>query len=326
MISVEKDLQLYEVNLAVANVCNASCLYCPRSFVQAKEKFMPPELVEKIMREVGSWQFQAHHPVVHSVLSENGEPFLHPQIIDLLKIVRGTTGGTEQKMAITMFSNFSVLTEDIAEKVISQCLFDSIHVNIDGFTPESYQAVKGLDLSVVSRNLKNFIRIREREKSSIRVLVHVISHYTYTELAKKFFGVAPVKGNGKEFPQDGPVTAEYWKEIINPALDATGEDSVMFWAERYNKAPKQGSFSCPNLGRVRHVAYINPVGDVYACCFDAGNDLVVGNVRESSLLEISASERRKELIRKLEQRKFDEVGFPCTRVDSCQGLSRGEVN
>jgi radical SAM protein with 4Fe4S-binding SPASM domain len=326
---IDKGLQVYEVNLAVANVCNASCLYCPRSFVDSGKKFMDVDLVKRIMKEVGSWKFLAEHPVVHSVCSENGEPFLNPNILDILGIVRSTqilfseTAGA--KIGITMFSNFGVLTEDIAREVIKNHLFDSIHVNVDGATPESYRAVKGLDLETVEENIKTFIRIRDEMNVPIRVLIHIISHYTYSQSVKTFFRVPPVKGNGKYFPQDGPEVYSKWMGMINPALDAVGEDSVMFWAERYNDHPIPTNNPCPNIGRVRHVAYINPEGNLYACCFDAGNDLVVGNINDSSILEILQSEKRKELIRRLEERKWGEIGWPCTRVDACQGYSRGEV-
>jgi hypothetical protein len=315
------DHELYEVNFAVSNICNANCLFCPRSFINHGNKFMSVELVKRVMEEVTSPQFAIHHKVVHSVCSENGEPFLNPNILDILRTVRSA------KLGITMFSNFGVLTPDIAETVIKERLFDSIHVNIDGASPLSYAAVKGIDLQTTWDNLHAFIRIRNARKAPIRILVHVISHYTYTEAVKLVYGIPPVKFRGKEYPQDGPLAVELYRLMLNSELDGIGEDSVMFWAERYNNHPVAvpDNFGCPNLGRVKHVAYINPDGDWYACCFDAGNDLVIGNVNEHSLLDLSVSERRMILISQLEERKWEAIGFPCTRIDSCNGLNRSEV-
>jgi hypothetical protein len=102
------------------------------------------------------------------------------------------------------------------------------------------------------------------------------------------------------------------------AGDFIGVDHTLLWAERYGKQKRDGQFKCPNLPRVRHCAYINPVGDWYACCFDMGNDLVLGNVYEQPLLEIADSERRRLLVERLEAGRFDEIGFPCARVDACQ--------
>ena len=322
----DKELEVYEVNLAVSNICNASCIYCPRSFVTHKDKFMSPDLVEKIMSEVGGWKFKSRHPVVHSSMAENGEPFLNPDIIDLLKIVRGTVGHPGNKLSVAIFSNCSLLNEDLSEKIIGNHLIDSLNVNIDGFSHESYYAVKGLNLENTEENVKSFIRIRDKHGSPIRVLIHVISHYTYTEAVKKAYGINPIKGNGHYFPQDGHMVVEKWKKIINPSLDGIGEGGVLFWAERYNNKPISVEHGCPNIGRVRHVAYINPSGDWYACCFDMGNDLVVGNINESSLLDISMSEKRRNLISMLDDGKLKEIGFPCTRVDSCSSMGKEMIS
>ena len=322
---IEENLRLKEVNFAVSNVCNASCLFCPRSFIEHKNKFMSLDTIKEIMNEVGSWQCRSQHEIVHSVLSENGEPFLNPNILDLLHEVRSTTGHTGAKMAITMFSNFSVLTEDITQEIVKYNLFDAIHVNIDGATEGSYYAMKKLDLGKVERNLMRFMEIRDAANCPIHIWIHVISHYTYTNAVKMAYGIPPVKGNGTVFRQDGPEVVEKWKKRIKSPLDSVGEDGVMFWAERYNNNPIKSDIPCPNIGRVKTVAFINPNGDWYACCFDVGNDLVVGNVLESSLMEVSLSDKRKELIRKLEAKQFSDIGFPCSRIDSCGGMERWNI-
>ncbi len=316
---MDKDLQIFEVNLAVSNVCNASCLFCPRSFVTHENKFMSVETVERIMAEVSTPEFKSEHPVVHSVPSENGEPFLNPNILDILRIIR------KAGLYITLFTNFGLIDEEISKTLIGEHLTDNINVNIDGISEASYRAVKGIDLKMVEDNLKRFIVLRDAADCSIHIFGHVISHYTYTKAVKMVYGKPPVKGNGYTFLQDGPQTVEKWQKIINPKYDNIGEDSVMFWVERYNDKPIAPLHGCPNIGRVRHVAYINPDGDWYACCFDAGNDLVVGNVLETSILEVSQSQNRKDLIDKLEGKRYNEIGWPCTRVDACGGVNRSMI-
>ncbi len=316
---MDKDLQIFEVNLAVSNCCNANCLFCPRSFVTHDNKFMSVKTVERIMAEVSTPEFKSEHPVVHSVPSENGEPFLNPNILDILRTIR------KAGLYITLFTNFGLIDEKIAQTLISEHLTNNINVNIDGNSEESYGAVKGLKLSKVEDNLRRFIDLRDASDCPIHIFGHVISHYTYTKAVKIAYGKPPIKGNGYTFLQDGPQTVEKWQKIINPKYDNIGEDSVMFWVERYNDKPITPIHGCPNIGRVRHVAYINPDGDWYGCCFDAGNDLVVGNVLETSILEVSKSQKRKDLIDKLEGNRFDEIGWPCTRVDSCGGMNRGDI-
>lgn len=306
-------MNIMEVNFAVSNVCNADCVFCPRSFVDVpvREQYMPVSLVEKVLSEVTTAEFQREHPVVHSVLSENGEPFLNPDIIDILRTVR------RFGLGISLFSNFAPVGASVAETVLSEKLVDAIHVNIDGATEESYGAVKGLPLGIVSQNLFRFINLRDKMKSPTRICIHVMPYKTYHDSVVAAYGSGPTKGNGHVPPFDAHAVLAKWGGLIRDG-DSIGVDNTLLWAERYGKERRPGEFKCPNLPRIRHCAYINPVGDWYACCFDMGNDLVVGNVHDQSVLEIANSNIRKLLIERLEAGRFEDVGFPCTRVDTCQ--------
>lgn len=306
-------MEIREVNFATANICNADCVFCPRSFVKvpAEHRFMSISLVERVLSEVTTKEFQSHHPVCHSVLSENGEPFLNPDILDILRATR------KAGMGISLFSNFALVSEEIARTVLSEGLIDTIHVNIDGATEESYRAVKHLSLELVSENLARFIVLRGAMGSQTRVCVHVMPYRNYHDSVMDAYGSPPTKGNGVVPGFDAHLVLAKWGGMLRGG-DFVGVDNTLLWAERYGQKKRKGKFSCPNLPRVRHCAYINPTGDWYACCFDMGNELVLGNVNKQSVMEIADSPRRKELIEHLEAGRFDEIGFPCARVDACQ--------
>lgn len=312
------DMELREINFAVSNICNANCIFCPRSFVsvESNKRFMPVELVQKVMQEVSQKKFKEIHPVVNCVCSENGEPFLNPNILDILRTVR------MYDMGILLFSNFALVNEKIALAVITEHLADGIHLNIDGASFESYRAAKGLDLDVVERNVKRFIEIRDYMKSPIHLWGHIITQASYSDAVVREFGRPPVKLKEPIHREDRIETLLKWQSVLKPPLDTIGIDSVMFWAERYGAAPliKSQGWKCPNLDRVKHCAYINPEGTWYACCFDAGNELVIGNVHESSLERLAKSDKRKKLIADLESGRFEHIGWPCSRVDACQGM------
>lgn len=312
-------MEIREINFATANICNADCVFCPRSFVKVpiEKRYMALSLVEKVLSEVTTKEFQAQHPVCHSVLSENGEPFLNPAILDILRAVRKTSLG------ISLFSNFALVTEEIAEALLSGGLVDTIHVNIDGATEESYRAVKNLSLDLVSANLARFIFMRDMMRSKTRICIHVMPYMNYQMSVLATFGTHPVKGNGPIPPFDAHLVLAGWGKLLQDG-DFIGIENALLWAERYNRKPRAGNFSCPNVSRVRHCAYINPTGDWYACCFDMGNELVLGNVDRQGVLDVANSPRRKALIERLEAGRFDEIGFPCTRVDACQIVTVGQ--
>jgi MoaA/NifB/PqqE/SkfB family radical SAM enzyme len=304
-------MEIREINFATANICNADCVFCPRSFVKVpvSDRYMPVSLAERVLSEATSESFQRIHPVRHCVLSENGEPFLNPDILDILRATR------RAGMGISLFSNFALIGEAIAEAVLSEGLVDAIHVNIDGATEESYRAVKRLSLDVVSRNLARFLSIRDAMKSPVRVCIHVMPYRNYHESVVAAYGSPPKDGPIPPF--DAHLVVAAWGNRLR-AGDFIGVDNALLWAERYRKVQRGGDFKCPNIPRVRHCAYINPVGNWYACCFDMGNELVLGNVYEQSIMEIAGSEKRKALVERLETGRFEEIGIPCARVDACQ--------
>jgi wyosine [tRNA(Phe)-imidazoG37] synthetase (radical SAM superfamily) len=183
-------MEIREINFATANICNADCVFCPRSFVKVpiESRYMSLPLVEKVLSEVTTPEFQAQHPVCHSVLSGNGEPFLNPAILDILRATR------KAGLGISLFSNFALIEENIAETVLSEGLVDAIHVNIDGATEESYRAVKKLPLDVVSANLERFLSIRDAMKSPMRICVHVMPYKNYHDSVMTAYGTAPARG------------------------------------------------------------------------------------------------------------------------------------
>ena len=118
------------------------------------------------------------------------------------------------------------------------------------------------------------------------------------------------------------------KVRISPFLregDQFGRSSPMFWAERNSVDVNDldyDKYLCPLIERVCTEAFIAPDGTWYACCFDSNNQLVLGNVYETSLSEVERGEVRRNLIRRLSEKKFGEIGGPCATVNCCQfGIS-----
>jgi len=75
------------------------------------------------------------------------------------------------------------------------------------------------------------------------------------------------------------------------------------------------------MSRVESEIFVAPNGDWYPCCYDDNNDIVLGNVTNSTLLEIHNSPTRRNFISKLKARMYDEIGYPCNTVACCQSIS-----
>lgn len=305
---------LYELNLSIVSTCNANCAFCPRTEYKSEVKFMPLELLKNIVDEISSEKFKAKHNIQMITVGENGEPTLHPNFIDILRMLKQTG------VPIALYTNFSHLTKERAHLIFDEGLLVHIHTNVDGFTRTSYKVMKGLDYIPVCNNIWDFVSLREEKKVSMPLNLHVITAQNYTRAVQKWSGGLWPHKIPKDIqfvPTESNLIYGYWKGYLG-SEDSIAVDDCLMWAERNHTPKKEGDFNCHNIARVYHSAFIAPNGDWYVCCFDVGNELVFGNLYKQSIDEIFEREGRRQTIRMLENKQFDEIGAPCNRVDCCQ--------
>lgn len=304
--------KIMEIGLSIAAVCNADCIYCPRSeFKKPKDElFMPLETVDKIVDEVTSPEFKEQHDFKSFVIGENGEACLHPDLIDILRKVR------QPGLINVMFSNFGKFTKDIADTIIRERLVDIIHVNIDGLDDKTYHAVKRIPYDKTEDNLLYFLA--NRQGTPIYLVIHVITARNYAKAAEKQFGAWPHKlpMGTPLIPNEHDKIIAKWKPQLVPG-DNIGADDCVLWAERGHVPRRTGDFSCPLLEKSKRSVLIAPNGDSYFCCFDCNNDIVVGNIHRETISQIHSGEKKWYVIKTLTE-KFFPTAWPCNRVDCCQ--------
>jgi len=306
-------MHLDEINFSLVNFCNAKCIFCPRSEFEHKTKFMPLRLLERIVDEILSKDFP--FKILLSHIGENGESTLHPELVDALRIIKRIGHYTD------LYTNFSHLTDQLIT-IFDKNLLNSFHTNIDGLTSRSYYDVKGLDYNTVENNILNFLKLRN--KRPFPLFIHIITTQNYAKSVESFFGArAFFLSKNRIFDSfienEAQLIKEKWEKHIEPGLgDKIGIDSCLMWAERDHIPKLNGNFTCYNIERLKHAAFIAPNGDWYFCCFDIKNQLVLGNLYKESLVDLANSNKRKEIIEMLEAKKFNKVGPPCDRVDCCQ--------
>lgn len=304
------------IGLSIVNACNANCVFCPRDMIPTKgKKMMTLQTIKKIMAEITSPKFKKKHDVSHIVVGENGEPTLHKDLISILREIK------KSGIAVSLFTNFSNMDANRAKIIVDENLVSSVNTNIDGNTPETYKKMKGLDFVKIMTNLENFLALPGRE--AIPVYIHNVTMEIYAAAVNKYYGKTPRKlpiAKGEIQKDEHKLIA---KRFLNYPNVVCSPDSTLMWAEKYSVEKKDGDYACWNLGRIYNNAFINPDGDWYICCFDMGNEQVIGNINEESLDTIYNGKKRAELIKKLENKEFDAIGSPCNRVDCCQVVPWG---
>lgn len=311
---------LKSINLSISCVCGANCIFCPRDRgVDIKEKIMPFISVKKIIEEIASKDFKRHHNIKRIIIGENGDAFLNKDIIDILRYIRLNT----TTVKIVLYTNFQYFTKKKVEVILKERLVDLIRCNVDGSTPQNYYNVKQIDYNTVKNNILNFIFLRKYFGEKIPIYLSILTLNRYVNTIYKNFGFYPMKISDPGLinrEDDATLIKKEYSKIFDKKIDKIFiTRMVMAWAEREisNENIDYKKYSCPNIIRIQHEAFIAPDGTWYACCLDSNRHLALGNINKNSLNEIYFSKTRDVLINLLQSKQNKKIGGPCSTIDCC---------
>ena len=309
------------INLALSNRCNAKCIWCPTSRGTKHNFDMPFDTVKKIIDEAADPNFPYQIKMIH--LSENGEALYNKDFLDIARYIKLKLPNT----ALNLLSNFGLLKPSIAKILLQERLLSSIQMNVDGHDAKSYKAVKGISYAGVIKNLKRFLELRQQYDPNFDFTINVMPAFEYALSVNAFLQHKPDQMKKRVPYSSFEDTVNSLKEFV-PANVPIRHAKSGLWAERSlitsGRARinvDQSKLDCPLMSRVESEIFVAPNGDWYPCCYDDNNDIVLGNVNESTLLEIHDSATRKDFIKKLKARQYEEIGYPCNTVACCQSIS-----
>jgi len=247
------------VDIEISSECNMQCPMCYRRTEQFQEnvpiKLMDEELFKKIIDEC------TKHKLFSIRLSFRGEPFVHPQIFDFIKLAKDK--GIKE---ISCLTNCHALTPEGFEKLV-QAGFDWLTMSIDGLG-EAYEAIRQPAKSEeVIEKVKRFSEIKKRYKSS--------------KPALRVQTIWPaVKDNPRVFYD---IFAPHVDSITsNPLIDFKREDEDI----EYEK-----DFQCPYLYQ-RFV--IGSDGRALLCICDEMGEHVIGDLNNETIYDIWHGDKMKE--------------------------------
>ena len=156
----------YRYNIDPTNVCNLRCPLCPTG-------------LGTLQRDGGKMDFEDYKKIVDQIapyacileLYNWGEPFLHPQIFDMIRYA------SERNIFVRLSSNLNHFDRAMAEKTVASGL-DALIVSVDGATEATYQKYRRRgQLSKVVRNIELLMEARRQAESrlpyvTLRMLVN----------------------------------------------------------------------------------------------------------------------------------------------------------
>jgi len=307
------------VNLSLATTCRGRCIFCPTD-VRGRRigaKLMPYALAKRILDELAGPEFAALRVLR---LGENGDALMNAAFLAILLHARRTLPSTVE---IELFTNLEGLTPELSDVLIDEHLIDKLSFNIDGCTKERYEAMKGLSWGKALTHAKHFLERRNEANSPIVATVFTIPAAVYWLEVTSKLGVMPLRRVAIPF-MDPTEEFNAVHATLHPWLRLSTDfvyfEHVSGWAERAQFTDRRldyGDLQCPALSRVEHEAFIAPDGTWYACCWDADNEIVMGNVARTSVRDVWASEERRTIIEMLRVGRFAELGGPCRTVNCC---------
>ena len=252
--------------------CNLRCPECPsglRSFTRPTG-MLDLKTFSKIIDELAP-------TLTYLTLYFQGEPYLHPNFLDLVK------KSTSNNIYTATSTNAHYMTKSSALETVKSGL-DRIIISIDGTTQETYQQYRvGGSLDKVLQGTKNLIEAKQKLNSKTPYVV-----FQFLVVRPNEHQIDEAKELAKEMGVDelGFKTAQvYDYEDGNPLIPSNDKFS------RYRKN-KKGKYELKRTAplsscwKMWHSAVMTWDGGVVPCCFDKDSQHEMGNIDKLSFKEI----------------------------------------
>lgn len=264
-------LQLREeiryLQMETGTACNYKCLYCPVAYYPRKGRFLPLELVDKVIPELECF------PSLEKIyLNGYDEPTLNPQ----LATVVGKLAHLPAR--ITLFTNGTNLTPDLAERIAGTGARIEFDIHLSAVNRQDFERIHQSKLfNKVMSNLQYFAEsFHHLHRINICISMQALDNATDDR----------VYGELEEYFRRTPLITFRWKPN-----DRAGILCDTPYALAQNNRVLRG---CSLENRTRDWIHINATGNVTLCCQDYFESHVIGNIEESTLTDILASNKRRQ--------------------------------
>jgi len=230
----------YHTVIDIINACNLRCPYCPTGRRQnsgRNRRVIDIDLVETFLNNIGDYLIMAD-------LFNWGEPLLHPQIEDIVKMVH------KRRIFIQISTNLNIRNKQILEKICSTGL-DFMIVSISGTTQKVYEKyhITG-EIDLVLDNLRYIIDYKKKLDyiNPIIELKYLIFNY-----------------NTHQIEGARSLAKEIGVDIFRASYAGGAEEDIIPINEERKKLlyPDTGKF-CSQLWRT---IVLNSDGGIAPCCF-----------------------------------------------------------
>ncbi len=292
----------YPASLSIepTTACNLGCPECPSGLKQ-------------FTRPTGKIDLNLHQNMLNQVKRSvfyinyyfQGEPFLHPQFLELIKQAKQT------KIYTSTSTNAHFIDENKAQEIVLSGL-DRLIISIDGMTQKTYEQyrVNG-NLEKVVEASKHLVLVKKRLRSKTPHLI---------------FQFLAVKPNEQDIPKVFELANELGIDEVRiktaQLYDYKYGNSLMPENEKYSRYFKQkdGTYRIKgNPGNYCWRMWSGSVftwdGKVVPCCFDKDAKHILGNITTNSFNSIWKSQKYRQFRKAILNNRQE--------IDICKNCSEG---
>jgi len=303
------------VQIQTHSRCNASCLFCP--WIESDHHANPGKMTDE------TWQLILRNLVPFSGTINNGkmipylmqEPLIDKTIFQKINDIYRYF----PKTCVEVSTNGTALTESVVTKLF-ECFSGKRHdlwVSHHGIDKQTFEHIMELDYE---KSLENLIYLIKASNS-------------------KF--IIKIRGAGTSFDKKHVYFSreqylEYWKKLTvdhqlnmdNVSIDAFhfhDRAGTLHRSERganqlnmgvVRKIDPEHPFHCPRIDEWLHFGWD---GAIRLCCMDYHKEVILPNIKDTSLLEYFHGPVYRDLVEKVSGRKKCEDGFICLRCHTPGG-------
>ncbi len=266
----------FSISIEPTTSCNLRCPECPsglRSFTRPTG-MLKEDLFRKTIDEL-------QNTLSYLVFYFQGEPYLHPQFLDLVRYA------VSKKIYTATSTNAHYLTDEMAKRTVQSGL-DRLIISIDGTTQETYQSYRiGGNLDKVVEGTKNIIRWKKELKSLTPFVV-----FQFLVVKQNEHQIEAVQNLAKEIGVDHVAlkTAQIY--------DFKNGSDLIPTIDKYSryKNEEDGHYTIKNellnhCWKMWHSCVVTWDGKVVPCCFDKDAHYVMGDLAQQTFKEIWQSEK-----------------------------------
>jgi radical SAM protein with 4Fe4S-binding SPASM domain len=259
------------ISIEPTTSCNLRCPECPsglRSFTR------PTGMLDQVLFQKTIDQIHSH--AFYLTLYFQGEPYLHPQFLDLVIYA------SSKRMYVATSTNAHYLTEENAKKTVQSGL-DRLIISIDGTSQDTYEQYRiGGQLSKVLEGTRNMVTWKKKLKSSTPYIV-----FQYLVVKPNEHQIEEAETLAKELGVDEIVfkTAQVYEHEKGSPLIPDNEKY-----SRY-KQNVDGTFSIKNkllnqCWKMWQSCVMTWDGRIVPCCFDKDATHVLGSLKNQHFSDI----------------------------------------